>query len=65
MPYYLVQASYTSESWGAQLKSPVNRLEQLGPVVEKLGGTLETAYYTFGDYDILSHISQISRVGAS
>ena len=53
MPYYMVQASYTGESWGAQLKSPVNRLEQLRPVVERLGGTLETVYYTFGDYDIV------------
>ena len=54
MPYFMIQATYTGESWGAQINKPdQNRLEQLRPVVQKLGGTLETAYYTFGDYDII------------
>ena len=49
----MIQATYSGESWGAQINKPdQNLLEQLRPVVQKLGGTLETAYYTFGDYDI-------------
>ena len=53
MPYYMVQASYTSESWGAQIKSPQNRLQQLRGTVEGLGGSIESGYYTFGEYDIV------------
>ena len=53
MPYYLIQASYTSEAWGAQIKSPQNRIEQLRSAIEGLGGSIETAYYTFGEYDII------------
>ena len=53
MPYYMVQASYTGESWEAQVRNPQNRVDRLKPVIEKLGGSLETAYYTFGDYDIV------------
>ena len=53
MPYFMVQASYTGEAWGAQIKNPTNRIEQLKPIVASLGGTLEAAYYTFGEYDIM------------
>ena len=53
MPYYMVQASYTGESWGAQVRNPQNRIAQLGPMIEKLGGSLESAYYMFGDYDVV------------
>ena len=53
MPYYLIQASYTGEAWGAQIRNPQNRFAQLGPMVEKLGGSLESGHYTFGDYDVM------------
>ena len=53
MPYYMVQAGYTSAAWGAQIGNPQNRAEQLRPVIEGLGGTLESLYYTFGEYDIV------------
>ena len=57
MPHYLIEAAYTGEAWGAQIKNPGNRVEQLRSVVEGLGGSIETAYYTFGDYDIMATIS--------
>ena len=57
MPHYLIQAAYTGEAWGAQIKNPRNRVEQLRSAVEGLGGSIETAYYTFGDYDIMAIIS--------
>ena len=56
MSYYLVQASYTGEAWGAQIKNPQNRIEQLRPVVEGLGGSLDAGYYSFGEYDIIAII---------
>ena len=53
MPYYMIQASYTSESWGVQINNPANRFEQIQGTVQGLGGSLESIYYTFGDYDIV------------
>ena len=54
MPYYMVQASYTGEAWGAQIRNPQNRIEQLRPMIEGMGGTLESGYYTFGEYDVMA-----------
>jgi uncharacterized protein with GYD domain len=54
MPYYLVQAAYTPEAWAGQLKDPQNRLDVLRPLVERLGGKLETAFFAFGEYDIVA-----------
>ena len=56
MPSYMIQASYTSEAWGTQISNPGNRLEQLSSAVEGLGGSIESAYYTFGEYDIMAII---------
>jgi len=53
MPKYLLQAAYTPESFATQVKNPQNRVQAITPAVEKLGGKVETAYYTFGDYDIV------------
>jgi hypothetical protein len=35
MPYFLTQASYTSEAWNALMRNRHNRFEALRPVVEK------------------------------
>ena len=53
MPKYLYQVSYTSESWATQVASPQDREQQVGQVVERLGGKIETFYYAFGEYDIV------------
>src|ERR1700751_4805173 len=46
MPLYMYQASYTSESWAAQLKNPQNR-------IEAVGGKLVGGWYCFGEYDVV------------
>ena len=56
MAYYLVQASYTNESWAMQTSNPRSPIDRLTPVVEGLGGTIESLYYTFGEYDIVAII---------
>ena len=56
MAHYLLQASYTGESWGAQLRGPQNVIDRLRPAIEGLGGRIESAYYSFGDYDIIAII---------
>ncbi len=53
MPYYMIQGAYTSESWATQIASPQNRVEIVRPVFEKLGGRIESAYFAFGEYDIV------------
>lgn len=51
MPRYMIQAAYTPEAWAAMTKNPQDRTPALRPVIEALGGRLETAYLTFGEYD--------------
>ncbi len=53
MAYYILQAAYTSEAWEAQLKNPQNIIDRVRPVVEALGGSLESTFYTFGEYDVV------------
>ncbi len=53
MARYLFQATYTPEAWATMIKSPQNRLEMVRPVFESLGGRIESAYFAFGDYDVV------------
>jgi uncharacterized protein with GYD domain len=53
MAHYMVTGSYTSEAWAAQVKNPQNRLEAIAPLFEASGGKIESAYYTFGENDIV------------
>jgi uncharacterized protein with GYD domain len=53
MARYLFQASYTSDAWAAQVNNPQNRMEVIRPVIERLGGRLEIAYLSFGEYDVV------------
>ena len=49
---YLAQASYTAEAVSGLIKSPQNRGEAVRQVIEKLGGRLESFWFSFGDYDV-------------
>ena len=51
MAYYLIQAAFTPEAWAKLVKSPQDRKAAVAPMVEKLGGRLESYWYSFGDYD--------------
>jgi uncharacterized protein with GYD domain len=50
---YLLQVSYSTEAWAAMIKRPQNRVEIVRKVVEKLGGSVETFWFAFGEYDIV------------
>lgn len=65
MALYLLQVSYTSEGWAAQLRNPQNRIELLRPVFETLGGNLDQAWYTFGDYDVVAIMELPDNVSAA
>jgi uncharacterized protein with GYD domain len=53
MPFYLIQASYTSEAWAKLANDPTNRLEQVRPAMEQAGIKLVCSYLAFGDEDII------------
>ena len=53
MARYLIQASYTKEGIADLIKSPQDRAEAVRPVIERLGGKLESFDFAFGDYDAL------------
>ncbi len=65
MAYYLLQAAYTSEAWAAMAKNPQNRVEAVRPVVERLGGKLESGYLAFGEYDVIAIIQMPDNVSAA
>ena len=54
MAHYLIMASYTSEAWAAQIKDPQNRIDLVRPLFESQGGSIESAYFALGEYDIVA-----------
>ena len=53
MPYYMLQGAYTSEAWAAQIANPQDRVAVVRPIFESLGGRIESAYFAFGEYDVV------------
>jgi uncharacterized protein with GYD domain len=53
MPYYMIQGAYNPEGMSALVKGPQNRIAAVKPAIEKLGGTLKEAYFSFGEYDFV------------
>ncbi len=65
MAHYLVQVAFTAEAWAAMVKNPQNREEAVRPVVERLGGTIQSAYWAFGEYDIAAIFQMPDNVSAA
>ena len=65
MPYYLHQVAYAPEGWAALTKEPQNRLEAVRPAIEKLGGKLESGFFSFGKYDVVLISSFPDHVSAA
>jgi uncharacterized protein with GYD domain len=65
MPYYLFQASYTSDAMAAQCKKPRNREGAIRSLVQNLGGKLEGAWLAFGEYDVVVVMSMPNNVSAA
>ena len=53
MPHYLQQVAYSTDGWEALVERPQNRIESVRPAIEKLGGKIESAWFAFGDYDVV------------
>jgi uncharacterized protein with GYD domain len=53
MPAYLIQASYTSEGWKAQLDNTDDRLASVSKMIQDGGGKVVALYYSFGASDVV------------
>ncbi|HEY7615497.1 MAG TPA: GYD domain-containing protein [Terriglobales bacterium] len=65
MPHYLHQVAYTSDSWKALIAQPQNRVEAVRHAIEKLGGKIVTAWFAFGEYDIVMITEMPDNVSAA
>ncbi len=54
MPYYLVQTAYTPEAWATMIKNPQDRVALVRPAIERVGGTIDAGYLSFGEYDLVA-----------
>ena len=64
MPRYMVQASYSTHGITDLVKNPQDRSAALRPVIERLGGSLESFDFAMGDYDIVGIFQLPDNVSA-
>ena len=50
---FLIQVGYTPEAWAAMSCEPQNIVERVRPSAEVLGGSIDSLYLCFGDYDLV------------
>ncbi len=53
MAKFLIQVGYTPEAWAAMSREPQNIIERVRPSAEVLGGSIDSLYFCFGDYDLV------------
>ncbi len=66
MAKYFVQAKYTDKGLSGLLKEGGSkRKEAVKKAVESLGGTMESFYFAFGDYDVIGIADLPDNVSAT
>src|SRR5215471_962332 len=65
MAHFLHQVAYTQEGWQALVNNPQDRIEAVRPAIEKLGGKVKTAWFAFGQYDVVVVTEMPSSVDAA
>lgn len=65
MGYYMVQVAYKPETWAVLVRNPQDRADAVRPVVEKLGGRLHGAWFSFGQYDVVAILEMPDNVSAA
>lgn len=53
MPFYCHQVSYTTDARKRLLNDPNDRYEAVRAPIEKLGGILQSSFFTLGQFDVL------------
>jgi uncharacterized protein with GYD domain len=54
MPLYMIQAAYTPEAWAALTRTPEDRTQVFRTLAERVGARLVSAYFCFGEYDVVN-----------
>ncbi len=65
MAEYLVQVAYTPEAYKALVANPQNRIDAVRPAIERLGGSVTGAWFTFGEYDVVIVTKMPDNVSAA
>lgn len=65
MAHYLYQGAYSSEALKTLIKKPTNRFDVVRGAVEKLGGSIEGAWFAFGEYDFVVVLDMPDNVSAA
>lgn len=66
MPKFLIQASFTAEGLkGLQKDKASGRKAAVSKAVEALGGTLESYYFSLGEYDVFAVVDMPDQVKAT
>jgi len=65
MPLYMWQGAYTSEGWAAMIEKPQNRVQAVRPAIERLGGKIRSAFFCFGEYDVILIVEMPDNVSAA
>jgi uncharacterized protein with GYD domain len=68
LPYvahYLFQVAYTPEAWKALVDKPQDRGKVVEGVIAQLGGKMERAWLSFGDYDVIGVMEMPDSVSAA
>jgi len=51
MPLYMARFGYTPEAWAGLIRSPENREETVGRILQEAGCKLHSLWYSFGPED--------------
>ena len=65
MRSYLLQATYSAESWAALVANPHDRTEAVRNSVMALGGSLTGMWLAFGDTDVVAVLQMPDDVAAA
>ena len=65
MARYMIQASYTTQGIADLVSNPQDRAAAVRPLVERLGGNLESFDFAFGDFDAVVILEVHNNVAAA
>src|SRR2546423_1702845 len=53
MGHYMIELSYSPQSWKTQVATQADVIDRITPLVAQCKGTIECLYYAFGDRDLV------------
>ena len=65
MPLYMARFGYTPEAWAALVRSPENREQAVGRILEEAGCKLHNLWYSFGPEDGFALIEAPDNITAA